>query len=368
MIEERAHNMTDFETTVNEIRNHVDLIKNKLLGETSENGTVIFGAGNCGHKIYDLLQVYDIEVLCFCDNGAAGKKDEATGLNIISPEKLRDLVENPAILISVGDGEACKSIRAQLVSLGFDQSQIHMMEDYFYWQTGEYFEENIEHYRKAYELFDDDFSRKVYLEKMKKVFLLSDISDIVSPGEEEYFDEKLTLTKQEVFVDCGGFDGDTAKRFAEKCGGKYKNIIIFEPESCKKEAIRRNMGDHPYELYQSGVWSKTAKLYFNAMGTVASHISESGQGDLIETASLDETVYDKEPTFIKMDIEGAEQEALKGCRKIIREYRPKLAICVYHKPEDFYQIPLMIKEMNPGYKLYLRQYVNAWYDTVLYAV
>lgn len=70
----------------------------------------------------------------------------------------------------------------------------------------------------------------------------------------------------------------------------------------------------------------------------------------------------------KMDIEGAGQEALKGCSQIIREYRSKLAICVYHKPKDLYQIPLMIKRMNPEYKLYMRQYTNDWYDTVLYAI
>lgn len=111
------------------------------------------------------------------------------------------------------------------------------------------------------------------------------------------------------------------------------------------------------------------KLYrFDARGTSSSHISNLGGGCEVETIALDETVYDREPTYIKMDIEGAEQEALKGCRKIIQDYRPKLAICIYHKPEDFFEIPIMIKEMNPVYKLYVRQYMDAWYDTVLYAV
>lgn len=89
---------------------------------------------------------------------------------------------------------------------------------------------------------------------------------------------------------------------------------------------------------------------------------------MIETVALDETVYDRKPTYIKMDIEGAEQEALKGCKRIIQDYKPKLAICIYHKPDDLFEIPIMIKEMNPEYKLYVRQYADAWYDTVLYAV
>ena len=208
-----------------------------------------------------------------------------------------------------------------------------------------------------------------YLEKMKNVFLMTDLSGIVSPEKEEYFDENVKLTDNEMFIDCGGYNGDTAIRFIEECNGRYRGLMIFEPERCKKVEIEKNMGSNSYSLYQLGVWSKRMKLYFNDFGTAASHISDSETGGcMIETASLDETVYDMKPTFIKMDIEGAEQEALKGCRKIIQEYKPKLAICIYHKPDDMFEIPLMIKEMNPKYKLYVRQYTNAWYDTVLYAV
>lgn len=242
------------------------------------------------------------------------------------------------------------------------------MNEFFYWQTREYFEENFEAYREAYQLMEDGFSRQVYLEKMRKVFLLSDISQIVSPREEEYFDEKVVLTENEVFIDCGGFDGDSALQFVKQCNGKYQDIIIFEPELSKKAAIEKNMGDNRYQLYSLGVWSKNTKLCFKALGTSSSHVSEGKGGYVIETAALDETVYDRKPTYIKMDIEGAEQEALKGCRKIIQTYKPKLAVCIYHKPDDLYKIPIMIKEMNPEYKLYVRQYANAWFDTVLYAV
>ena len=73
-------------------------------------------------------------------------------------------------------------------------------------------------------------------------------------------------------------------------------------------------------------------------------------------------------TFIKMDIEGAELEALKGSSKIIKKYMPKLAISLYHKKDDILEIPLYIKELVPEYKLYIRHYSNAGVETVLYAV
>lgn len=358
--------MQRFDDAANEIKAQADTIRIRFLGEAEGENPVIFGAGNCGHKIYDLLQRYDVEIRGFCDNKMAGTIDELTGLAIMSPEDMYDTIENPVILVCVDNADARQAIRQQLLSLGFKKTQIHMMNAYFYWQTREYFEENIEKYKKAYQLMDDDFSKQVYLERMKKVFMLKDISEIVSP-EEEYFDEKIVLTEAEVFIDCGGFDGDSAQKFVKRCGGKYRDLIIFEPEPCKMEAIEKNMGVNRYELYQSGVWSVNTKLHFSATGTDSSYISENGKLT-IEAVALDETVYDKKPTYIKMDIEGAEQEALKGCKKIIQTYKPKLAICIYHKPEDLYEIPAMIKEMNPEYKLYVRQYANTWSETVLYAI
>ena len=73
-------------------------------------------------------------------------------------------------------------------------------------------------------------------------------------------------------------------------------------------------------------------------------------------------------TLIKMDIEGAELQSLKGAKRIIQHDKPKLAICIYHKPEDMVEIPLYIKELVPEYKLYIRHHSSNVSDTVLYAV
>lgn len=360
--------MQTFDYIADEIRCQADKIKYSMLDTIKGGNPVIFGAGVCGHKIYDLLHGYGIRVACFCDNALGGSIDKATGIKIIGEEELRNSISGSEILVCVDAEDACQSICRQLRSLGFDERQIHRMNTYFYWQTKEYFEMHIEKYKKVYQLLEDDFSKRVYLERMKKAFLLYDMSAVVSPCEEEYFDEKVVLTDDEMFIDCGGFDGDSSMRFIEHCHGKYRGIVILEPESCKKAEIEKNMGHNRYELYQLGVWSEETKLYFDAVGTCSSHISEKESDYVIETAALDELVFDKRPTYIKMDVEGAEQEALKGCRKIIQTYKPKLAICIYHKPEDLYEIPIMIKEINPEYKLYVRQYTNAWYDTVLYAL
>ena len=107
------------------------------------------------------------------------------------------------------------------------QKQFIDMREYFFRLPAEYFDENREKYIEAYQLFKEDFSRQVYLAKVRRAFLMSDIAEVVSPWEEMYFDEKVKLTDEEVFIDCGGFDGDSSVAFLEKCKGKYKDIFIL---------------------------------------------------------------------------------------------------------------------------------------------
>ena len=82
---------------------------------------------------------------------------------------------------------------------------------------------------------------------------------------------------------------------------------------------------------------------------------------------MDNCILD-EVTYIKLDIEGAELEALKGAKKIIQKYKPRLAVCIYHKKEDLIEIPQYLKELVPEYKFYVRHYSNTTWETVLYAV
>ncbi|HBG48363.1 MAG TPA: hypothetical protein DDW90_02410 [Cyanobacteria bacterium UBA9971] len=119
------------------------------------------------------------------------------------------------------------------------------------------------------------------------------------------------------------------------------------------------------EFIKKGLYSKSAVFRFNSLGGLGSTIDQDGN-TRIEVASIDE-VLDKKADYIKMDIEGAELEALKGAKKQL-EQGVQLAISLYHKSEDIWEIPEYIKHVNPDYKFYLRHYTNAIFETVLYAV
>ena len=168
-------------------------------------------------------------------------------------------------------------------------------------------------------------------------------------------------------MDCGGYVGDTAAEFLRRTKGQYKKLIIFEPEICKGTIIQTNLKGYEYDLYQYGVWSQSTVLKFDARGDSTSFITENGQIK-IPVKALDDVILKERPTFIKMDIEGSETEALKGCRRIIEEYKPKLAICIYHRPEDLFEIPLWIHSVNKDYRLLIRQYSSTRFETVCYAI
>jgi len=131
--------------------------------------------------------------------------------------------------------------------------------------------------------------------------------------------------------------------------------------------IRESLKGYAYDLYMYGAWSSSTILRFSARGDSSSHIAESGEIE-IPVKALDDMILEERPTFIKMDIEGAETEALRGSRKIIEKYKPKLAICIYHKPEDLFEIPLLIREMCDEYRILIRQYSNSRFETVCYAI
>lgn len=184
----------------------------------------------------------------------------------------------------------------------------------------------------------------------------------------QYFDlAQLPHVEDEVFVDAGCFDGESVKNFVKWSEGQYREIYSFEPDSdCYQECkgILREVAN--CTLINKGLWNSEATLSFKATGKSDSTICEEGE-TIIHTCRMDEELKGKKVTFIKMDIEGAEREALVGAEKIIKEQKPKLAISIYHKREDIWEIPGLILEMNPDYKFYIRHYSLRDAETVLYA-
>ena len=117
----------------------------------------------------------------------------------------------------------------------------------------------------------------------------------------------------------------------------------------------------------AGAGSSSSAALIGVAIAVAGSTIGSGT-DVVEVAPLDELLADHPPTYIKMDVEGAERDALLGGAKTISKNAPVLAICLYHRPEDVWDLPLLIRSLRPDYRLYVRRHSDERWETVCYAV
>lgn len=289
----------------------------KLDGCVKEGDIVIFGAGTWGKDLYEITSEYPWK--CFIDNSP--KAEAYKDIPIVKADEFMREYEDEYIFIS----------------------------------------------------------SRIYYKEMYEQLLREGVSDdkIINVGEildyfaqEQYFDlEYLKPSKnKEVFLDVGSFDGMTSVNFS-KWSKKDSLVIVFEPDSCNRKKCEKNLKDRhiEYVIIPKGAWSATEILHFKADSNGTSNISDTGE-EMIEVTTIDQAIGSEQATFIKMDIEGAEAQALYGTRKTIENYKPKLAISIYHKPEDIWEIPEIILKYNSDYKLYLRHYSLTDMETVLYAI
>lgn len=183
-----------------------------------------------------------------------------------------------------------------------------------------------------------------------------------------YFNSMLKFQKDEIMVDCGAYDGDTALEFARICPN-YRKIYALEPNLEILPRLKKRVADLKIEVCEVGAYSRKDILSFQCQESGCSSVSKEGNFNIAVDCIDHLVAKEQDPiTFIKMDIEGSELEALKGASQTIRKYKPKLAICVYHRKDDLIEIPKLIKELCPTYRFYLRNHQCIPEDTVLYAL
>lgn len=198
------------------------------------------------------------------------------------------------------------------------------------------------------------------------------IRDIYEDGHAQYFAPDIVkCSNDEVFVDAGGYRGETSIQFAQYVGDMYNKIYILEPDEMMYQICVEYVGSrkmHDVEFVNKGAWSKTDELYFHNNASLGSSAIRGDGESIISTISIDELLMGERASFVKLDIEGAESEALLGMDYTIRQYHPKLAVSIYHKPEDLWKIPYDLMSKYPFYKFYIRHYTLMTTETVLYAV
>lgn len=247
-----------------------------------------------------------------------------------------------------------------------------------------------EEIKKVCDLLYDDVSKRVYTEVVNRRMQYGeeDFSDLIIPGDMQYMIPDIfgnKVPQNEIFIDCGAYTGDTLKHFVDVFDCTVKKIYAFECSKKQLEELNLFVEQSKNRKYcpeivvmPYGVSDREETLeFYNTKDPGACFITENRSDakeflynssiEYIKTITLDQVIPESEKiTLIKMDIEGSEYRALSGARKIIIKDKPRLAISIYHSGEDYYRIPLLLKEMVPEYKFMVRHHKKNRYDTDLY--
>lgn len=288
---------------------------------------VLFGAGKVGRKTKHYLEASGYFPICFCDNGNFSNKVD--DIPVVSVDQFIEKYKNAIIIIcSLLYG---KEMYHQLLEKGYPA-------------------ENI--------LFPG--GNRIQIHCGKQYF------DLFHPKSEE------------VFIDAGGFEGSTVVDFFSwfgKTEGAKCYSLEPVPEMFKKIKERSEQEKWKNVMVCNwAAWDKDETIYLtkdqkeNGIIWGGSYVGESETGIKISGKPIDIICSnEKNITYIKMDIEGAELKALKGAKNTIMQHKPKLAISIYYKPWDVFEIPDYILSLVPEYKMYIRHYAADFTETVLYA-
>lgn len=342
------------------------LIKSRSLEEILNYKTIIFyGIGNQCRECMKLFQDRDI-ILVDSDNKKWGKNYGKTQI-IHGPQIIEDCYE--------------KGKAAIVISALFNQYEIAEFlvnqcavqeEDLFSYTHGEYEKwvynpkliyEHEKDIRICLDMVEDEASKEYYFNSVnariqRNPLLLKPNTNAKRTGE---YGDIVRLEKGDAIIDCGAYTGDTAHFYMDHLDGDC-TIYAVEPfqdnflNLCNR--IRENGWEEkviPYN-YALGLEHEEKEIHYNDGDFEMAINLSKAEGHKVQKVvveSLDILFAGKKVDYIKMDIEGAEADAIRGAKTLIRENRPKLMISAYHKVSDLWEIPVIIKEICSDYKIYV---------------
>jgi len=328
----------------------------------------VFGTGNTAMLYQEGFSRLNFEFEGYVTNHAEAGEIFA-GKPVYKPADIVK-IKNACVLICSSQQKVYAEVSKQLTDM--DIEWYHIDEYIWGWHK--------EELQKVYDLLEDDGSKELYNKLLQhRALCILPATDMICPSQYFALPQFMTRDSKEVFVDCGAYVGDSLEKFIWQSEGVFKKIIAFEPDcrnySAMQIRIERlknewNIASDRIETYLHAVGEKEKVAY------VESYVQNNGLGSKIvgykdensfecKTVSLDTLIIDKY-TFLKADVESYEYKMLLGAKESIKKWKPKVALSIYHNAVDFYSIPLLIKEINPEYKLAIRHHSSQLDDTVLY--
>jgi len=355
------------------VRNKTDIIQTIMweLIKNSGRPVVLYGTGNAAEKILRICEEKDISIAGIFASDDFVRNRSFAGIPVISYSEAKARFGYMTVLLCFGTHlePVIENIKR------IDREQDLYAPDLPIAGGGifdaEYCKEHKSDFVDIMDLLADRKSREVLsgVINYKLSGKLNYLFDIETSVEDNY--ALLDLGPDESYVDLGAYNGDTIELFLNCAGGDCKSIIAMEPEKRNFRKLSNYCEGLNMEnvfLYNMAASSGPAVLEFQK-GSGRGGQANTGKTIEIPADSVDNIIAklaeegrDIHPTFIKMDLEGMEEEALKGAENTIKNDKPKMLVSAYHRNSDLFNLPKKVLAMNPSYKVYLRHSpcVPAW--------
>lgn len=372
----------ELEVPIEEMQREIANYKDKLL---------LYGAGSAGIAFLYFLRRIGLEPRYFLDADKSKAGKECEGIKIITPDQAVEMAGGDALVIVCinTDGKRyCKSFDEALRIGGhhavYDKLRAAGCKniiDYTYFrrchklfQKEKYnapscsdVEIMLMHRDEIAEVYGwlaDEESRDIF-EKILRFRLLDDTIEVPTmPQNQQYFEYGFyERSADEVFVDCGAFNGISLKTFLAENNNQFEKYYGLEPDGANWDKLMEYKQQLPKAIQKKmccikkAAWENDEGIRFYSLHGPGSFAADIGKEN-VETISIDAMLDGRRASYIKMNIEGSEKQALRGAEETIRKYKPRLAVAGYHRTDDFWKVPFMMKEYREDYRIYLRSYMN----------
>ena len=335
----------------------------------------IYGMGDGALKIMRVFEHYGIPLAGFFASDEFVRGHTFQGHLVHTLSQIEALIDDFVIVLAFAAGyqslyDRINEIAKRHILLAPDvpvaANAALAGEDLF---TYAYCLENAEKIQAVYDMLADEKSRQTYADVLNfKISGKIDYLNNCTSPKEEIYGEIIPLGDNEIFADLGAYNGDTAAEFIEACGNSFRHIYAFEPNPKNFRKLTKNLPEsEKITLFNAAAGRENGTVKISANEGRMSRENGSGKTVEIPVLAVDEAVSEN-VTVLKLDVEGGEREAILGARRHI-ENGAKILCSLYHRNEDMFDLPLLIKSINPELKFYVRHqlYIPAW-ETNLYAV
>ncbi len=317
---------------------------------------VLYGTGNACERIIEKLNAEDIEISGIFASDAFVRDKYFSGFKLMSYNEAKSNFGDMIVLLCFGSDipEVIANIRRIAAEQEFYAPDLPVVGKGLFTRT--YAQMHREELIWLNKILADEESRKVLANVLsyKQSGRIDYLFECESDDDENWL--LLRPSTDDVYMDLGAYTGDTVQQFIRLAGG-FKRIIAVEPEKRNFRKLFENTKElENIKLVNAAVGDSYGEILFTQ---AAGRGGARGKGKTVavnqETADRLVNASGIAPSFIKMDLEGAEINAINGAAKTIEEYGPRLIIAAYHRIDDLWTIPKLLLSINPAYKIYLRK-------------